>query len=231
MRNLTSFGKMSKIKQSYSMETFQDCQERKECQLESSYSWEEMQHQNLIMTRYFQLRVLIFKNIKLPKQKSHPRPVLMMELQGNKFLRLEPQNAVNFQKLFLAVLSQIKKNVETIYVSWRKVETCYNLVSQFLIFYTHFVLTHISFSLNKSDFHMKQRSRIFTDNFNKTNVNILQFNIVSLRIKQFIIFEKFSWNSFWLFQGVIMNLIELTFTKLSILYKTLKNKATFFLYS
>ena len=42
MRNLTSFGKMSKIKQSYSMETFQDYQERKERQLESSYSWEEV---------------------------------------------------------------------------------------------------------------------------------------------------------------------------------------------
>ena len=42
IRNLTSFGKMSKIKQSYSMETFQDYQERKERQLESSYSWEEV---------------------------------------------------------------------------------------------------------------------------------------------------------------------------------------------
>ena len=57
------------------------------------------------------------------------------------------------------------------------------------------IFTHIPVSVNKSDFHFKGKIRIFTDNFNKINLSILQFNIVNLQIKQFIIFQKFSWNS------------------------------------
>ena len=35
---------------------------------------------------------------------------------------------------------------------------------------------HILFTVNKSNSHFKGMSRIFTDSFNKINVNILQFS-------------------------------------------------------
>ena len=70
-----------------------------------------------------------------------------------------------------------------------------------------FIFTHIPSSLSKSNFHCKGRSGIFTESVNKTNVSMRQFNTVRFQVKQFIIFEKI-----W---GVIMNLIELNYTKIN----------------
>ena len=56
--------------------------------------------------------------------------------------------------------------------SWNNLD----LVLQLMIFC---ILTHIPFSVNKYNFHFKRKSRITADNFNKINVNILQFNIVN----------------------------------------------------
>ena len=58
-----------------------------------------------------------------------------------------------------------------------------------------YLYTHIRFSVNKPNFHFKGKGRISTDGFNKINLSILQFNILNFQIKQFIIFQKFSWNS------------------------------------
>ena len=60
----------------------------------------------------------------------------------------------------------------------------------FLYFYTH-----IRFSVNKPNFHFKEKDRISTDGFNKINLRILQFNTLNFQIKQFVIFQNFSWNS------------------------------------
>ena len=53
-----------------------------------------------------------------------------------------------------------------------------------------YILTHIHFSVSKSNFHFKGRSGISTDSFNKINVGILQFNIVNFQIKQFYHFPE-----------------------------------------
>ena len=55
------------------------------------------------------------------------------------------------------------------YVPRWKVETCYNLVLQFMIFC---IFTYIPFSVNKSNFHRKRRSRISTNSFKKISVSI-----------------------------------------------------------
>ena len=74
------------------------------------------------------------------------------------------------------------------------------------------IFTHIPFSVNNSYFHFKGRS----------SISILQFNNVNFQIKQFVIFQKFSWNSVLPIWGIIMNLIEITYTKLSILYESFR---------
>ena len=58
-----------------------------------------------------------------------------------------------------------------------------------------YLYTHIRFGVNKPNCHFKEKGRISTDDFNKINLSILQFNILNFQIKQFIIFQKFSWNS------------------------------------
>ena len=58
-----------------------------------------------------------------------------------------------------------------------------------------YLYTHIGFSVNKPNFHFKGKGRISTDGFNQINLSMLQFNILNFQIKQFIIFQKFSWNS------------------------------------
>ena len=55
--------------------------------------------------------------------------------------------------------------------------------------------TQICFSVNKPNFHFKGKTRISTDGFSKINLSILQFNILNSQIKQFVIFQKFLWNS------------------------------------
>ena len=55
--------------------------------------------------------------------------------------------------------------------------------------------THIRFSINKPNFHYKGKGRISKDGFNKINLSTLQFNILNIQIKQFIIFQKCSWKS------------------------------------
>ena len=54
MRSLTSFGQISKLKQPYTLLTLQDCQERKQHQLESieQNAWEEVQHQSSPVSHY-----------------------------------------------------------------------------------------------------------------------------------------------------------------------------------
>ena len=97
-----------------------------------------------------------------------------------------------------------------------QVESCYDLVLQLMIFC---IFTHISCNVNKSNFHFKRNGRVSTDSFNKINLSILQFNTVNLQIKQFIIFQKFLWNSVQLIWGVIMNLTEITYTKIKYLIR------------
>ena len=58
-----------------------------------------------------------------------------------------------------------------------------------------YLYTHIRFSINKPNFYYKGKGRIFTDGFNKINLSTIQFNVLNFQIKQFIIFQKFSWNS------------------------------------
>ena len=126
-----------------------------------------------------QLRALIFKRINCWEREGFPRPVRMMEFQLNKFLQLQPQNKVNFSFIFTFTFwvyfhsSQSNWEICTnyFYSLWWKGDTYYNLVLQLMIFCT---FTHILFSVNKSNFHFKGKSRIFTDGFNKINVSILQ---------------------------------------------------------
>ena len=77
-----------------------------------------------------------------------------------------------------------------------------------------YLYTHIRFSENKPNFPFKGKGRISTDGFNKINLSILQFNILNFQIKQFITFHEFSWNSVQPIWGAIMNLNEITYTKL-----------------
>ena len=87
-----------------------------------------------------------------------------------------------------------------------KVETCYNLALQRMIFC---IFSHISFKVNNRYFHLKGRNSIST----------LHFNIVNFQIIQFVIFRKLSVQLIW---GVVMNLIEITYTELSILYEDIR---------
>ena len=57
---------------------------------------------------------------------------------------------------------------------------------------------------------------ISTDDFNKINLSILQFNILNFQIKQFGIYKKFLRNSVQPIWGVIMNLTEITYTKIKL---------------
>ena len=57
---------------------------------------------------------------------------------------------------------------------------------------------------------------ISTDDFNKINLSILQFNILNFQIKQFGIFKKFLQSSVQPIWGVIMNLTEITYTKIKL---------------
>ena len=77
------------------------------------------------------------------------------------------------------------------YVPVWQCETCYNLVLQLMIFY---VFKHVAFSVSKSNFHFKGKSRISTDSFNKTNLSIPQFNI-KISNETIYHFQKFLWNS------------------------------------
>ena len=63
-----------------------------------------------------------------------------------------------------------------------KVETCYNLALHLIIFG---IFKHILFSVNKSNFHIKGRS----------SISLIWFNNVNFQVKQFVIFQKFSWDS------------------------------------
>ena len=76
------------------------------------------------------------------------------------------------------------------------------------------IFTHIPLSVNNSYFHFK----------GKNSISILQFNIVNFQIKQFVIFQKFSWNSVQPIWGAIMNLIEITYTKLNMLYENVREQ-------
>ena len=58
-----------------------------------------------------------------------------------------------------------------------------------------YLYAHIRFSVNMPNFHFKGKGRISTDGFNKINLSIFEFNILNFQIKQFIIFEEFSWKS------------------------------------
>ena len=58
-----------------------------------------------------------------------------------------------------------------------------------------YVYTHIRFSVNKPNFHFKKKGRISADGFNKINLITLEFHILNFQFKQFIIFQKISWNS------------------------------------
>ena len=69
--------------------------------------------------------------------------------------------------------------------------------------------------MNKYNVHFKGRSRISTDSFNKINVSTFQFNFVNFQIKQFIIFQKLSWNLVQPIWSVTMNLTEITYSKIS----------------
>ena len=77
-----------------------------------------------------------------------------------------------------------------------------------------YLYTHIRFSVNKPNFYFKGKSKISTDGCNKIDLSILQFNILNFRIKQFIIFQKFSWNSVQPVCGVIMNLTVISYAKI-----------------
>ena len=77
-----------------------------------------------------------------------------------------------------------------------------------------YLYTHIRFSVNKPNFYFKRKSKISTDGCNKTDLSILQFNILNFRIKHFIIFQKFSWNSVQPVCGVIMNLTVISYAKI-----------------
>ena len=77
------------------------------------------------------------------------------------------------------------------YVPVWQCETCYNLVLQLMIFY---IFKHVAFSVSKSNFHFKGKSRISTDSFNKTNLSTLQFNI-KISIETIYRFQKLLWNS------------------------------------
>ena len=59
-----------------------------------------------------------------------------------------------------------------------------------------YLYTHIRFSVNKPNFRFKEKGKISADGFNKSNVSILQFKILNVQIKRFIIFQKFSWIQF-----------------------------------
>ena len=72
------------------------------------------------------------------------------------------------------------------------------------------IFTHIPFSVNKSNSLFKGRS----------SINILQFNNVNFQIKRFVIFQKFLWNSVKTIWGVIMNFIEITYTKIKYIIRT-----------
>ena len=77
-----------------------------------------------------------------------------------------------------------------------------------------YLYTHICFSVKKPNFRFKGKSRISTDGFNKINFSILQFNILNFQIKRFVTFQKFQWNSVQPIWGVIINLTEITYTKI-----------------
>ena len=53
-----------------------------------------------------------------------------------------------------------------------------------------YLYTHTGFSINRSNFHFKEKGKISTNGFNKLNLIILQFNILNFQIKQFIVFSK-----------------------------------------
>ena len=128
-------------------------------------------------------------------EKDYPRLAwMMMELQ--QFLELKPEKAVNFYEFFFTDHSQTYKY--DFYVPQWKVETCYNLALK-LIFFC--IFTYVLFSINKSNFHFKERSSI-------------------RQIKQFVIFHKFQWNSVQPIWRVIINLIEITYTKVKYIIQT-----------
>ena len=74
--------------------------------------------------------------------------------------------------------------------------------------------THFCFSVNKPNFYFKGKSRISTDGFNKIDLSILQFNILNFQFEQFVIFQKFLWNSIQPIWGIIINLTEITYMKI-----------------
>ena len=113
---------------------------------------------------------------------------------------------------FQSLLYQTRICGSYFYASWRKGETCRNLVLQLIIFCN---FRHILLSVVKSNFHFKRKSKIYTDSFNDINVSILQCNIVFFQIKKFIILERFLWKSFSPICGVVMNIIgQLTYTNI-----------------
>ena len=121
-------------------------------------------------------------------------------------MQLKPQNSVIF-----TVYSQTKKYLEMISTSHSeklKHATIYLCVFTQILFtrIIFCIVAHVSFSVNKSNFHFKRKS----------SISILQFNNVNFQIKQFVIFQKFSWNSVQPIWDIIMNLIEITYTELSI---------------
>ena len=93
------------------------------------------------------------------------------------------RKAVNFCEFIFTIHRQTEKYVEMISTSHSSGKLKhYNLALQLMIFY---IFIHIPFSANKFNFHFKGRSSII----------ILQINNVNFQAKQFIIFQKFWWNS------------------------------------
>ena len=87
-----------------------------------------------------------------------------------------------------------------------------------------YLYTHIRFSVNKPNFHFKGKGRISTDGFNKINLSILQFNILNFQIKQFVIYQKFLWNSVQTIWSVIMNSTEIIYRKMKSVIQNVREK-------
>ena len=66
------------------------------------------------------------------------------------------------------------------------------------------IFTYIHFIVSKSKFNFKGSS----------SISKLHFDNVNFQMKQFVIFQKFLWNSVYPIWGVTMNLIEVTYTKI-----------------
>ena len=83
--------------------------------------------------------------------------------------------------------------------SWNMIQSSFAAHGFFDIF------RHIPFSINKPNFHFKGR---------RSSVSILQINNLNVQIKQFVIFQKYLCDSVKSICGVIMNIIEISYTEI-----------------